>query len=232
MYCVKCGVELGECGGKCPLCGTSVIVPPDEKPTEHPLYPPRVGEAERVNPRGVMFLLTVLCAIPALIALICDLQLNRSVTWSSYVLGAIALFYVTVLLPCWFYRPNPTVFVPCDFAAAAAFLALIAWKNGGWNWYFFFALPVTVALAFLVTAPVTLFRYLRRGALYIWGGTSIAAGGFVLLLEFLLERLYPTDTAVFWAAYPFVACFLVGMMLIVIAICPPLRESLHKKFFL
>ena len=40
MYCVKCGVELGESEKKCPLCGTTVFHPEMEPPTGKGPYPP------------------------------------------------------------------------------------------------------------------------------------------------------------------------------------------------
>ena len=35
-----------------------------------------------------------------------------------------------------------------------------------------------------------------------------------------------------WSIYPLTACVLLGVMLLVVAVCKPLRRSLHRKFFL
>ena len=40
------------------------------------------------------------------------------------VAGALVVSYVVLALPVWFRRPNPVIFVPCDFAAAALYLLL------------------------------------------------------------------------------------------------------------
>lgn len=40
MYCVKCGVELGDSEKKCPLCGTTVFHPEMEPPKGDGPYPP------------------------------------------------------------------------------------------------------------------------------------------------------------------------------------------------
>ena len=84
----------------------------------------------------------------------------------------------------------------------------------------------------LITTVVALLRYVRRGYLYIFGGALIAAGGLAMLLEFLLNLTFGVHQPFFWSFYPLAAGVLLGVMLIIIAVCPPLRRSLHRKFFL
>ena len=105
----------------------------------------------------------------------------------GYVIGAMLVFYVAVALPNWFYRPNPVIFVPVTFAAIALYLLYIDLITGG-GWFLSFAFPVTGAVCLLVTAVVTLTRYIRKGRLYIFGGAVIALGAFMPLLEHLLQR--------------------------------------------
>ena len=63
-------------------------------------------------------------------------------------------------------------------------------------------------------------------------GALIAAGGLAMLLEFLLNLTFGVHQTFFWSFYPLAAGVLLGVMLIIIAVCPPLRRSLHRKFFL
>mgnify|MGYP002917525999 CR=1 FL=1 len=147
------------------------------------------------------------------------------------VLGGLALLYVLAVLPLWFKRPNPVIFVPVDFAAIGVYLLYVDLATRG-GWFFSFALPVTGAAMVLVTAVVTLLRYVPSGALYTLGGGLILAGGFNVLVEFLLNLNFHVHDEFIWSFYPFSVSFILGVMLIVIGICRPLRESLHKKFFL
>ena len=73
---------------------------------------------------------------------------------------------------------------------------------------------------------------LRGGYLYIYGGMLILGGGLAVLIEFLINLTFQIHETLFWSFYPMVAGIVLGLMLIVIAICKPLRESLHRKFFL
>lgn len=231
MYCVKCGVALADSERKCPLCGTPVFHPDIAHPAANPPFPPeRRLHGEAVNRSGLLFVLTIFSLLPVLIVLLCDWRINGGVVWSGFAAGGIVLFYILVLLPLWFRHPNPVIFVPVDFAAIALYLLYIDFAVGG-HWFLTFALPVTGAIALLVTAVITLVRYLRGGYLYIFGGALILSGCLALLIEFLLNLTFRLHETFFWSFYPLAAGLLLGLGLIIIAICKPLRESLHQKFF-
>ena len=51
-------------------------------------------------------------------------------------------------------------------------------------------------------------------------------------VEFLINLTFQLHETFFWSFYPLAAGVILGLMLIVIAICKPLRESLQRKFFL
>ena len=232
MYCVKCGVELADSEKKRPLCGTPVFHPDIPRNLSEPPFPPdKRIRPEDVNRSGVLFVLTIAALLPALLCLLCDWRINGTLVWSGYAAGAIALLYVVILLPMWFRRPNPVIFVPVDFIAVGLYLLYINFATGG-HWFLSFAFPVTGAIGLLISAAVALTHYLRGGYLYIYGGMLILGGGLAVLIEFLINLTFQIHETLFWSFYPMVAGIVLGLMLIVIAICKPLRESLHRKFFL
>ena len=232
MYCVKCGVELADSEKKCPLCGTPVFHPDISRPRADPPFPPdRHIHPDAVNRSGILFVLTVLALLPAVIVLLCDWRINGTIIWSGYAAGAIGLLYLIVLLPLWFRHPNPVIFVPVDFAAVGLYLLYINCATGG-HWFLSFAFPVTGAIGLLVTAVVALTRYVHAGYLYIYGGGLILGGGLAVLIEFLINLTFQIHETLFWSFYPLAAGVILGLMLLIIAICKPLRESLQRKFFL
>ena len=175
MYCVKCGAELADSEKKCPLCGTTVFHPELPRTLADPPFPPdRRIRPEDVNRSGVLFVLTVLALLPAVICLLCDWRINGGIVWSGYASGAIGL---------------------------------------------------------LVSAMVALTHYLHAGYLYIYGGGLILGGGLAVLIEFLINLTFHVHQTFFWSFYPLAAGVILGLMLIVIAIRKPLRESLRRKFF-
>lgn len=232
MYCIKCGVELADSETVCPLCKTVVFHPElsrPEAPSPFPKGKPLVSET--VSRSGFMFVITMLFALAVVLTLLCDWQINRRIVWAGYAAGAIVLLYITAILPLWFRSPNPVIFIPVSFAAAALFLLYICCATGG-HWFLSFALPVTAAAGLILTAVAALLRYLRRGHLFVFGGAMLFAGGFTVLVEFLLNCAFHLHSGFIWSFYPMAVGTILGITLIVIGVCPPLKESLRKKFFL
>ena len=231
MYCIKCGVKLADTEKHCPLCQTVVFHPDIPRPEVTPLYPPASYPAPQVNPRTAHIVLSTLYLLSMLIPLLCDLHIAGSVTWSGFVIGALLLSYVVLVLPFWFHRPNPVIFVPCGFAALGLYLLYINLATGG-SWFLSFGLPVVGFICALVTAVVTLLRYVRRGQLYILGGAFMALRAFMPLMGFLLNLTFFAPRFAFWSLYPMTALVLLGGMLIFLAICRPARQTMERKFFL
>ncbi len=229
MYCVKCGVKLADSQDRCPLCGTTVYHPEMERPVAESLYPDILPE-KISRSKGGAILLLILFVLPALLVTVCDWQINKSITWSGYVTGALALGYVCLGLPVWFRKPNPVIFTPCAFAAAGLYLLYINWATNG-SWFLAFALPVTGGLCLIVTAVVTLMRYVSKGKFFIFGGASIVLGGFMLLVEYLLNDTFHLP-AVGWSVYPLVVLAVLGGVLIYLGVSRPAREMLARKLFI
>ena len=229
MYCVKCGVELADSQRSCPLCSTPVYFPELDPDRERPY--PKGNKPEAVNTRGVYFVITFAFIIAIAICLIADESLGGGMGWSFYVLGAMALAYIILILPGWFNRRHPAVFIPCDFAAIALFVGYVNFAKNG-NWFLTFALPLIGGIALIVCGIAILTYYIRRGHLYIWGGALIVAALHCVILEWLVIKTFESQTAFIWSFYPATTLFLLGLMLIIVAIVKPFRESLRRIFFI
>ena len=228
MYCANCGVNLAQTEKKCPLCGTRAH--PDLVNQEaEPLYPD--SHPTHVNSKAVQAVVLVLFLLPVIVCLQCDLLVTGTVTWSGYVVGALQFLYVSFALPTWFKKPNPVIFVPCGFAAAAAYLLYISIVTGG-GWFLSFGLPVVGIMALLITTIVTLQRYVPKGVFYTFGGGAIAMGLFMLLMGWLLNKTFFSGGFALWSLYPMSALVALGGFLIFLAICHPARELMHRKFFI
>lgn len=230
MYCVKCGAELSDGQKICPICETRVYHPDIPVTENKDTYPKREFVSEEFNPRGVLFVITILSVIAMAIPLLFELTWQGIVGWSGYVAGGIALAYIIFVLPFWFKRPSPAVFVPCSFAAVALYLLLVNFLVGG-HWFLTFALPITAMLALIVTAVSVLIYYVGRGRLYIVGGGLIGLGAWTVLIEILIYFNFGVRSPVVWSSCSGTSLFLFGMMLIIIAIVKPLKESLRRIFF-
>ncbi len=232
MYCVKCGVELADSEKSCPLCGTTVVCPDGltraEKDSPYPPHPGKITEG--ISKLGVMFILSFAFVIPLIICLLADIDLNGHINWSGYVAFSLVLLYTVFVLPLWFNKPNPVIFVPIGFLATGILLLYINLKTGG-DWFLPFAFPVVGITALICTAVVALTRYTRGGSPYIFGGAIIALGAFSILIEFLSCVAFGIEKMWRWSLYPAIPLFLIGAFLILVGICKPLRRALRKKLF-
>ena len=231
MYCVKCGVKLADTEKICPLCGTKVYHPELMQGEGNNIYPKRKYPAPEERTLGLPIFLTAVFIVPLLTVLFCDLRFSGIITWSGIVAGAMSLFYLMFVLPLWFKKSHPVIFVPCSFGAIGLFLFYLNWFVNG-KWFLSFALPMLGCVSIIVITVLVLLRYVRGGRLYIFGGAFIATGGMMLLLEFLLDITFSQVDFIGWSFYPLASLVLIGGILIFLGICRPAREAMERKFFI
>lgn len=233
MYCIKCGVELKDSEKRCPLCGTPVFHPDIKQPKGEKPYPEfySPGYDKKYNRRAMMLVITVFFALPVILTVLIDLRINQVITWSGYVFGGAVVFYTALILPWWFSHPNPVIFTPCTFASVILYLWYIEYMTDG-KWFLTFAFPVTAIAGVIVTAVITLTKYLQSGYLFIYGGAIIAVGVYTVLIEMFLHITFDGASYFMWSLYPFIACLIIGLLLIIIGTNKHMREALKRMFFI
>ncbi len=229
MYCVKCGVRLDDSLDRCPLCGTPVWRP-EEAQDQDRAFSSIFPEKHRNERLTAVAFLTAVALLAAFITLRICLRIYGGIGWSGYAMLGIALFYVIAILPLWFRRPNPMIFLPVDHAAIAGFLLYASWASGG-HWFLSFGFPVTAMSCLLLTGFIALLRYVRGGRLFIIGGSVIVLGGLSMLVEFFQHITFGTKMFT-WSLYVVSSCLAFGMFLILAGTIRPLREYLERRFFL
>jgi hypothetical protein len=229
MFCVKCGVKLADTEKICPLCGTTVYHPDIVINEDDRLYPAGRKPKTQTNAKVINGMLIILFMIPIFVCFLSDYMINGFLNWFGFAAGGILWVYIVFVLPLWFKKPNPVIFVPCDFAASALYLLYIDIAIGG-GWFLSFAFPLIGALCLIISACVTLCYYIKRGHLYIWGGTFIAMGAYTLLIEFFLGIAFGIRF-IGWSIYPLMVLTLLGGMLIYLAINRSAREMMERKLF-
>lgn len=230
MYCIQCGVKLADSETVCPLCGTVPYHPDLPRPAADPLYPTQHHPLPAVRSRMTQIVATTLFLLPLVITMLVDLRVNAAITWSGYVTGALLLAYGILVLPLWFSKPHPLVFVPCDFLFAAVYLLYLNEKVHG-SWFWTFALPITACCGVVVCVTMLLLRLLRRGRLYIFGGAAVVSGLLCPVMELLFNLTFHRDRFLGWSVYPLAALILLGGMLIFLAVDRQTREKMARKFF-
>jgi hypothetical protein len=162
----------------------------------------------------------------------CSIAVNTTggMGWSFYVIVGVAAFYFAFLLPLWFRRPHPMIFVPVAFVSVCLLLWLLCRRVGG-RWFWTFAFPLTAIVAALTIGAVALYRYVKKGTIFITGGLLMAVGGGCMLAELFQHLTFHTPMFA-WSPYAATVFFLFGGFLILAGIIRPLREHLERRFFI
>ncbi len=229
MYCVKCGVKLQNGAESCPLCGTPVLIDLPREEAERKTYSELYPKEKDHTKFLALGLITVLMAAAALCVLIVCLELYGTASWSGYVMLALALAWIVLVLPFWFERWMPFIFLPVDIAAICGFLLYVCLKTGG-KWFLSFAFPVTMITGAFVLAAVVFFRYVKGGKLFVAGGFLVAIGASCMLFELFSHITFRVPMFI-WSLYCVCLFCGIGLFLIIAGLIPPFRDYLERKFF-
>jgi len=227
---MKCGAKLSDGQQNCPICQTRVYHP-DLAIEPSPTYPNKDFISEEFNKKGLLLFITILCGLVSLFLPTFELVISSKFEWSGYALGAILICYVSIVLPSWFKRRSPAIFIPASVTSIIVFLLYINLTTNG-NWFLTFAFPITASVGIIITVCATLIYYLRRGRLYIVGGSIIALGIVSMLIEMLLYITFDIGKFISWSIFPLTTLIISGILLIIIAIIKPLKEKMKKVFFI
>ena len=229
MYCIKCGVQLADTEKKCPLCNTVVYHPEITQESAPALYPSKKMPKSAFGRAFLCGAVLILFLLPLIVTLFSDLQFDGELDWFGYATGALILVYLIFAFPLWFKNPNPVIFVPCDLAACAAYLLYVDLVTEG-RWFLSFALPIVLGMTAISCTLVTLLRYLRKGRLYVIGGSIMALGAWIFFIELLMEKTFDLQF-IGWSLYPLISLALIGGLLIYLAMNRTAREKIERKIF-
>ena len=227
MYCANCGVKLADTEQRCPLCGTEAYHPDIERPEVDPLFPKDFVPKSVLSKTTIHIIIFTLFLIPIFVCLYADLYINRCITWSAYVSLSVSISYIIIVLPSWFRRPTPAVFVPLDFFLIALLLQYINYATGG-DWFLTLAFPLITYLGIMVTAASVLLYYLKKGHLYVIGAFFIAMGFYMDIIELFLMVTFKVSFDG-WSLYPMIPLVIIGLGMIAIAISRNAKAILARK---
>lgn len=227
MYCANCGVKLADTEKNCPLCGTEAYHPQINRPEIDPLYPKDFVPKRELSKATTHIIILTLFLIPIFVTLYTDLYLDQTATWSPYVIFSLSLIYIITILPYWFKKPTPAIFVPIDFLAIALFLHYINYSING-DWFLTLAFPLITYLGLTVTTVSILLYYLKKGHLYVIGALFIALGLFMDVIELFIMITFKLNFDG-WSIYPMIPLVLIGLGMIVISISRNARAALARK---
>lgn len=230
FYCVKCGVKLSEGLKACPLCGTPVVSLYTSAAEKAPRrYSDRYPEEDRHALLTLLGLATALMLAAALLCFLICIRTYRRVSWSGYVMGGLGLAWVLLILPLWFRKRNPLIFLPIDTAAICGYLLYICLYLRQ-HWFLSFGFPVTLLAGGMSTLAYVLLHFIKKGKLFVFGGLTVAAGAACVLVELFQHIAFGTEMFL-WSLYCLGFFTVLGLFLILAAMIPSLASFLERRFF-
>lgn len=231
MYCFKCGVKLQDGARQCPLCETPVptgisSAEAENNKTYSDRYPQEKIHERLLTTSLVTFLL---CGLVISCMIFC-LSTYGEIAWGGIVMLGIALSYIVFVLPAWFPKWRPFVFVPIDFVSISAFLLYLCLLFHG-SWYLSFAFPITMLYLVLTMCFLILYRFTKIGKLILYGFFTILLGCSFMLTEFFMHITFHVPMFN-WSLYCVVVFSLLGLFLIIAGVLPSMKDLLKRKFFI
>ncbi len=232
-YCVNCGVQLNQCEKYCPLCSVEVLNPkaPWEEPVERPY--PRYLETlvNRIDKRYLATLIGLILMIPILITILLDILDGGGLTWSAYIVGAMALIFIFVVLPFYFKRYHTVMFLSANCAAVLLYLLFIERTNGGY-WFVGLGLPITVAASLAIIILALLFtKTTRMTLLKKAAGIFFAMGLFLLLVEVFIRLNTGEPFTLKWSFYALIPCAVLGAASLILEHRKNFKEEVRRRLF-
>lgn len=232
-YCVHCGVELADYETKCPLCETPVVDPMRPVASGEPMFVDRLDESGRkFNKHFIVTAISLVMLIPFTVTTVLDICLSLGMSWSAYVLGAEALFWLWFVLPFQSQDTSPYLFCAIDTVATALYILLICVIENSRGWYIPVALPITLAVGLELSVMVLIHRADRIGKLTKFGCGIFALSFLPLVIDVVLAHYRKNTFMPQWSWYASVPLFVLGLTIIILSRNVRFTEWLRKKMFI
>ncbi len=232
-YCVHCGVELAQSERTCPLCLTPIFDPKEMHCEAEKPYPDRLETVNaNIDRRYGAKLAMMLLMIPLAAVLILNLLISGRISWAYYVLGAGACICCWAILPFYLNERRPYLYLAIDMLSIAAYLALIAWRTGGMDWYFALALPLTLLFGLSALLCVYIARRSRMPVLYRISNSVLVFAVALVGLDALISLYAEGAIALHWSIVSLISLFALVAVLCVIERNPGLKATIARRLYL
>ncbi len=232
-YCVNCGIELEKSEKYCPLCSVEVLNPkaPWQEPVERPY--PRYLETlvHRIDRRYFATLAGLILMIPMMITILLDMLDGNGLSWSAYIVGAMALLFIFIVFPFYFKRYHTVSFLSVNCAAILLYLLFIERTNGG-SWFLGIGMPVTVAASVGIIILALLFTK-KAGMTVLKKSASVmfALGLFVFVIEVIVRLNEKSPFELKWAFYALIPCAILGAAAMILEHRKNFKEEIRRRLF-
>ena len=226
MYCNKCGVKLARYLTKCPLCQGNVSSDVDNDGMNS--YSTDIEYlAKEINVIYFAKLIMTIIILSTMITVICNLAINKTVSWSLYVV-------FSCIFVCFHYfylvsSKRRLCFI-INVVNLELLLFVSAYLNNGLWWYLCLVGPFILIGGFslIFLGILSKFKNIFRNIAYFLIYTSVS-----LFLINGLVKVYKTGVFhLSWSYYANVPLILISILLITLSFNKKLMLEVDKRLFI
>lgn len=122
--------------------------------------------SERKGAKIAFLGVSAACLVGLLACIICDLAINRSLTWSLYVVYSVPFFWLVTLPLIWARRHKIALMLAVFTAGTLPYLYLLDAITPITGWFFPFGLPVAASSLLALWICYAVFRFLPINTFY------------------------------------------------------------------
>lgn len=153
-------------------------------------------KADRNISKIIFYGVSILCLVGIVTCLICDLAINRALTWSLYTVFSIPYFWLLTLPPTLMKRYKVELTLAVFSIGAIPYLALLDTVTPVAGWFMPFGLPVAAASILAIWLTYVIFRFLPANIFYKTALIVVLFGiGMNLVVDFSLASFLSTPVS-------------------------------------
>ena len=223
MKCKNCNVTLAPYLKKCPLCGEKV-----KNIHENSVYNNEVEPlSTKVNLLYFSKTLIKILLLSNIICIICNLAINKELSWSLYVLTS-SLYACSFAL--YIILDNKTISFILNMISLEILLFSIAYLTNTLSWFMYLVGPFILLLIFYVLLNIYLSKF--KNILRNFSCLLIYISFCLYIINGCI-KLYKTHTfSVTWSIYSNAPLLIISLLLMILSFNKKITNEIEKRFFI
>ena len=230
-YCVHCGVKLNMAEKTCPLCGTLIYDPNDDKHAYNNAWPDLIDlfPRKQINWAFLSKTAVIFAMILASSMVLCDLITTGNISWSLFVAAGCSLFdgFVSVLIT---KKLSLRILLP--YLGMDTSIFMIACATQGLRWFMFLAFPFSIISAVYTFLCIWLIQKKKLRMIYRIALCLLMLILSLIVIEILIELYSGLEIHLYWSVYAVIPLFVIAVFLTVAAHNRRLIEYIKKNAFI
>ena len=223
MKCKKCNVYLADYLTKCPLCNEEV-----ENISDNTAYSNVVENfSTRVNAIYFSRLIMKLLILSSIICMVCNLIINKKVSWSLYAITSsmyVCSYYLYIIL-----NSKKVAFI-LNMISLEILLFMISYLTNSTSWFIYLVGPFILLVLGFILLILYLYKYrnvLRNFScilIYISCALNIINGCILL---------FKGKSFIFtWSIYASIPLLIISFILMILSFNEKIADEIEKRFFI